>query len=259
MCEMIFIDTREGLSGDMLLAAMIGLLDDSARRRTTDLLGLVSQRRDVTFHIEEMEEDHEKGLGISYTRPDAPQREASYDECFGRLGEMEKELGSSSAVGKKILTNIFEAEAEAHRLPVRDVHLHEIGRTQAMTNIAGIGFVSALLSRDGDEEFVCSTITTGRGVVVVSHGAIRIPAPASAFLLRGLKNEQGSSPGERATPTGIAAVKTLVSTQSDVVPDRFSRKSIGFGTKRFGGRLGRTTLYKARNDLTTKAQGISNE
>jgi uncharacterized protein (DUF111 family) len=126
-----------------------------------------------------------------------------------------------------------------------------------MMNIAGIGFVSALLSRDGDEEYVCSTITTGRGVVVVSHGAIRIPAPASAFLLRGLKNEQGPSPGERATPTGIAAVKTLVSTQSDVVPDRFSRESIGFGTKRFGGRLGRTTLYRVRTDLTAKAQGIS--
>jgi uncharacterized protein (DUF111 family) len=128
-----------------------------------------------------------------------------------------------------------------------------------MMNIAGISFVSALLSKEGDEEFVCSTITTGRGVVVVSHGAIRIPAPASAFLLRGLKNEQGSSPGERATPTGIAAAKTLVSTQSDDVPDRFSRRSIGFGTKRFGGRLGRTTLYRVRTDLTTKAQGISNE
>jgi len=228
----------------MLLAAMIGLLDDSERRRTTDLLGLVSQKRGIVFQIIEMEEDREKGLGISYTQRDSPRRDASYDECFDRLGEIEKDLGSSSAVGKKILANIFEAEAEAHRLPVRDVHLHEIGRTQAMMNIAGIGFVSALLSKEGDEKYVCSTITTGRGIVVVSHGAIRIPAPASAFLLKGLKNEQGQSPGERATPTGIAAAKTLISAQSDDVPDRFSRKSIGFGTKRFGGKLGRTTLYR---------------
>lgn len=243
----------------MLLAAMIGLLDDPSRRRTTDLLELASQRRGVMFQIMEMEEDREKGLGISYTQREAPQLEASYDECFGRLGEIENELGSNSSVGKKILTNIFEAEAKAHRLPVRDVHLHEMGRTQTMMNIAGTSFVSALLSKAGDEEYVCSTITTGRGVVVVSHGAIRIPAPASAFLLKGLKNEQGSSPGERATPTGIAAVKTLVSRQSDDVPDRFERRSIGFGTKRFGGRLGRTTLYRARTDLTAKAQGISKD
>jgi uncharacterized protein (DUF111 family) len=256
---MIFIDVREGLSGDMLLAGMIGLLDDSVRMRATDLLGVVSQRRDIRFQIMGIEEDHEKGLGISYTQREVRQRDASYDECFDRLREIEKELGSESVVGKKILTNIFEAEAEAHRLPVRDVHLHEIGRTQAMMNIAGISFVSDLLSKGGDEEFVCSTIVTGKGVVVVSHGAIRIPAPASAFLLRGLKHEQGSSPGERATPTGIAAVKTLVSTQSDDLPERFSRRSIGFGTKRFGGRLGRTTLYKAKTDLTAKAQGISKE
>jgi uncharacterized protein (DUF111 family) len=256
---MIFIDAREGLSGDMLLAGMIGLLDDSVRMRTTDLLGTVAQRRDIIFRIMEIEEDHEKGLGISYTQREARQRDSSYDECFDRLREIEKELGSESAVGKKILANIFEAEAEAHRLPAKEVHLHEIGRTQAMMNIAGIGFVSALLSKEGDEEFVCSKITTGRGVVVVSHGAIRIPAPASALLLRGLKNEQGSAAGERATPTGIAAVKTLVSTQSDDMPDRFSRRSVGFGAKRFEGRLGRTTLYRVRTDLTAKAQGISRE
>ncbi len=256
---MIFIDSRDGLSGDMLLAAMIGLLDDSVRLRTTDLLELASQKRGIAFRIMEIEEDREKGLGISYTQREAQPHDASYDECFDRLGEIEKELGSSSAVGKKILTNIFDAEAEAHRLPVRDVHLHEIGRTQAMMNIAGISFVSALLSEEGDEEFFCSTITTGRGLVVVSHGAVRIPAPASVFLLRGLKNEQGSSPGERATPTGIAAVKTLVTGQSDDVPERFSRKCIGFGTKRFGGRLGSTTLYKVRTDHTRKAQAISSE
>ena len=86
---MIFIDSREGLSGDMLLAAMIGLLDDSARRRTTDLLGLASQRRDIVFRIMEIEEDREKGFGISYTQREARQRDASYDECFERLGEIE--------------------------------------------------------------------------------------------------------------------------------------------------------------------------
>lgn len=256
---MIFIDSREGLSGDMILAAMIGLLDDPVRRRTIDLLDLVSRKRDVIFQIMEVEEDQEKGLGISYTQHEALRLEVSYDDCFGRLREIEKELGSESAVGEDILANIFEAEAQAHRLPAREVHLHEIGRTQSMINIAGIGFVSSLLSTEGDEGFVSSTITTGRGIVVVSHGAIRIPAPASAFLLKGLKNEQGASPGERATPTGIAAVKTLIRAQSDDLPDRFSRRSIGFGTKRFGGRLGRTTLYRMRTDLTPKAQGISKE
>ena len=243
MYAMIFIDAREGLSGDMLLAAMLGLLDEPERTSTVGLLKKSSAKRGIEFRFMEIEEEGQKGLGIAYVQPEPSSYGVSRDECYARLDLIEREIDSGSPIGKRILDNIFEAEAEAHAMPVAEVHLHEIGRTQALMNIAGIGLVSTRLSKGGDEEFVCSTIATGMGVTVVSHGAIRIPSPASTILLRGLKHEPGGSPGERATPTGIAAVKTLSRRQAEP-PHEFSKKSVGFGTRRFAGRLGRTTLLR---------------
>ncbi len=242
---MIFIDAREGLSGDMLLAGMLALLDDKELAETRRPLESAAEAEGIEFVLSELESEGERGLAITYVHPEPTHFGASYDDCFSRLARMEKNIGSESGLGRAILERIFEAEGEAHELPPKDVHLHEIARPQALLNIAGIGKVADHLMIKGGAPIVCSTIVTGSGIVVVSHGAIRVPAPASKILLRGLRHEQGDSPGERATPTGIAAVKVLAERQSDQVPDGSARKGVGFGTKRFAGRLGRTTLYLA--------------
>lgn len=241
--RMLFIDAREGLSGDTLLAAMMGMLDMKERMKIEQGLKAASQEHGIDFALMEIEESGEHGLGISYRESGPPVvRESSYDQCFSHLAEMEERIGARTPVASTILQTIFEAEGEAHQLPPREVHLHEIGRPQAILNMAAIGHLSGRLMEQTGGPFVCSTITTGRGIVVVSHGAVRIPAPVSEILLRGMKHEPGGSPGEKATPTGIAAVKCIVQSQSDEVPTKPRRSSIGFGTKRFAGRLGRTTL-----------------
>jgi hypothetical protein len=243
---MIFIDARDGLSGDMLLAAMLGLMTDERRRDLIARIGSACSKRGIDLRLLELEEEGEKGLGVAYiAREERPAEERSRDDAYAALAGIEREIGSGSPVGRRILDLIFEAEAKAHGVPVDRVHLHEIGRMQALVNIAGIGAVAAELDRKGTEEFVCSTIVTGRGTVVVSHGVIRIPAPASAHLLDGLIHEPGQNPGERATPTGIAAARALMRRQSEDPPERSSARSTGFGTRRFGGRLGRTTLIRA--------------
>jgi len=239
---MIFIDATEGLSGDTLLAAMMGLLDPQTIEEVSARFENASESVGLEFRLLHIDEDGQTGLAISYVQPEPTHYGASYEECFSRLAAIERELGSESSAGRAILHTIFEAEAEAHGMPEGEVHLHEIGRPQALLNMAGIGLLSTKLQEMGAGGFVCSTIATGRGIVVVSHGAMRIPAPATSILLRGLNHVPGDSPGERATPSGIAAVKVLVSSQSDEIPKDIRRRAIGFGTKRFAGRLGRTTL-----------------
>jgi hypothetical protein len=240
---MIFIDAREGLSGDMLLAAMIGLLDDDERKRISERLKAAALAHGLEFELLSIEESGESGLGISYREPEPlAVQETSYEQCFSVLAEMGSQIGSNAPAARAILKVIFEAEGQAHGLPPEEVHLHEIARPQAMLNIAAIGHVSQRLIEITGGPFVGSTITTGRGIVVVSHGAVRVPPPASLALLKDMMHQPGDSPGERATPTGIAAVKALMHHQSDVVPTAFKKRSIGFGTRRFAGRLGRTAL-----------------
>jgi len=239
---MIFIDAREGLSGDMVLASMIGLLDKPLLNDVSNRIGRVASENGLDFHLVEILDRGESGLGVTCIEKVAASTQTSHSDAFSRLDNMGDHLGSKDKTSLRILELIFEAEGEAHGLPPQEVHLHEIGRPQALLNIAGIGLVHSLLVEAGCGEFVSSTITTGKGIVVIGHGAVRVPAPATRLLLRGLEHLQGDDPGERATPTGIAAVKALISSQTDEFPEEFVKKSIGFGTRRFGGRLGRTTL-----------------
>jgi uncharacterized protein (DUF111 family) len=245
---MLYIDAREGLSGDMLVAAMIGLLEDDERTRLSERIREAALAHGLEFELLPIEESGEAGLGISYREPEPLEvQETSYDQCFSVLAEMERRIGSDGPAAEAILRVIFEAEGQAHSLPPEEVHLHEIARPQALLNIAAIGHLSRRLIELAGGPFICSTITTGRGIVVVSHGAVRVPPPASLALLTDMMHQPGDSPGERATPTGIAAVKAIIHHQSNMVPTALKKRSIGFGTKRFAGRLGRTTLLWTRN------------
>jgi uncharacterized protein (DUF111 family) len=241
---MIFIDAREGVSGDMLLAAMLGLLEPEQRDSAHERLALACRERMSEFHLVELEDGGEKGLGITYLDRSERDHGLSYVEATEALSEIDRELGSSGPLSAHILALLFDAESKAHGLPKEEVHLHELGRTGALMNIAGIGLTASQLLRSAKDAIVCSTITTGKGTVVISHGPSNVPAPAARHLLDGLRHVQGTHPGERATPTGIAALRALVSSQSDDLPVSPSARSVGFGTKRFGGRLGRVVLHR---------------
>jgi len=226
----------------MLLSAMISLLDHDDRHEFLAKLGDAAEVERVAFDLLEVEDSGDTGFSIAYSGDEPNPLEAGFSEAFDRLERIDEALGGSGGISRKILGLVFEAEAEAHGLPEDEVHLHEIGRPQAMLNICGIGSAAKMLEAGGAEGFVCSTISTGGGVVTISHGAFRVPPPASAILLRGLRHVSGDSPGERATPTGIAAVKAIIGSQSDDIPTVFRRRGVGFGTRRFAGRLGRTVL-----------------
>lgn len=241
----MFIDAREGVSGDMLLSAMLGMLHDRDRDDALSRLSAAGSRRGVQMSLSETEDAGDRGRFIAYVTKSHEASGGSRDEVYAALSAIEAEIGSRSPVGTRILDAIMDAEARAHEVPVGQVHLHEIARPQAMLNIAGIGLVHGILADGGTRDYVSSPITTGRGMVVVSHGAVRIPAPACRFLLQGMLHVPGDSPGERATPVGVAAVKVLAPRQSQEVPAAPSEKAVGFGTRRFGGRLGRVTLLRA--------------
>ena len=242
---MLFIDAREGLSGDMLVAAMLDILDERLKKEASEKIEKAAALHAIAFSDSEIDEDGEKGLSVNYRLDEPSVTGASYEGAFLQLEDFEDHLDSHAPTGRLILKAVFEAESEAHEVPVEQVHLHEIGRPQGILNMAAIGMLSHMLLQDGGEGFVASKIVTGKGVTVVSHGAVRIPPPAARILLRGLWHEEGEAAGERATPTGIAAVKVLAGSQTDMVPvNHFIKKGVGFGSKRFGGRLGRTVLYR---------------
>ena len=98
--------------------------------------------------------------------------------------------GSSlSATGKDRAKQLFarlgEAEAAIHGTPLDRVHLHEVGALDSIIDIVGTVHALEMLKVD---RIVASPLNVGSGSVRSAHGTYPVPAPATAWLLRGCAN-----------------------------------------------------------------------
>lgn len=125
---------------------------------------------------------------------------------------------------------IAEAESHAHHCTVEEIHFHEVGNMDAVADITG---VCLLMEMIGADEILCSPVHVGSGHVRCAHGILPVPAPATAYLLRGIPSYSGSIDGELCTPTGAALLRHFV-TRFVPMPVMATEKiGYGIGTKVF--------------------------
>ncbi|WP_420265758.1 nickel pincer cofactor biosynthesis protein LarC [Candidatus Magnetominusculus dajiuhuensis] len=110
------------------------------------------------------------------------------------------------AKGLKIFRSIFEAEAIAHGQPFEHTHLHELGAVDCLADV--FGFLSGIKYL-GIEKICVSPINVGGGSVKTVHGTLPVPAPATAYLLRGMPVYSSGVEFELTTPTGAAIIKEM--------------------------------------------------
>lgn len=125
---------------------------------------------------------------------------------------------------------IAEAESIAHGRPVDEIHFHEVGTMDAVTDIVAVCCLMDLLSPD---RVAASSINTGSGHVHCAHGILPVPAPATAYILRDVPIYSGHIRSELCTPTGAALIKHFVSDYSDMPIMRVSKIGYGCGKKDF--------------------------
>lgn len=103
-----------------------------------------------------------------------------------------------------IYSLIAEAEAKVHGKPVEDIHFHEVGTMDAVADVVG---VCMLIDTLAPRKIIVSPVHTGSGQVRCMHGILPVPAPATAYILRGVPAYGGEIQGELCTPTGAAIIR----------------------------------------------------
>jgi uncharacterized protein (TIGR00299 family) protein len=102
-----------------------------------------------------------------------------------------------------------EAEGRVHGMSPEAVPLHEVGAVDAVVDIVGAieGFEQLGITRVYNRP-----VAVGAGWVRAAHGTIPVPAPATAILLEGLEiTTNGPVTGEATTPTGAVLLRVLSS------------------------------------------------
>lgn len=169
-------------------------------------------------HEHEHEHGHEPGGGSSL---------ADIRETLQGL-PLKKEV-REHALG--IYQLLAEAEAHVHGCPVTEIHFHEVGTLDALTDILG---VCLLVDAIAPERIVVSPVHVGKGFVRCAHGILPVPAPAVAHLLRGAPIYARDVEGELCTPTGAAILKYFGDGYGPMPHMTVEKIGYGMGTKDFG-------------------------
>lgn len=147
-----------------------------------------------------------------------------------------------------IYQTLAEAESHAHGMEVSEIHFHEVGLMDAIADITASAYLLNLIHPD---QVIASPVRTGFGEVHSAHGILPVPAPATAFLLRGIPTYAGDIPGEMSTPTGAALLRTFVSSFEE--QPAMTVESIGYG-------MGKKDFPRANclRAVLGESEGISN-
>ncbi len=196
-----YIDPFSGVSGDMLLGALLdnGLPLDELQAALDTLgveglrLGSVAERR--------------SGIGATRATVDyPPQHEHRHLKHIVSLIEAASLPDAVKGRAVDVFLRLAEAEAEIHRIDPQRVHFHEVGAADAIADVVGTVFGFHYL---GIEEILVGPVNVGAGLVHCEHGLLPVPAPAALALLTGWVCRSAGPTRELTTPTGAALVTTL--------------------------------------------------
>jgi uncharacterized protein (TIGR00299 family) protein len=163
----------------------------------------------------------------------------SHEHSHGRGLTEIREIISAAAISssaKKTAIAIFEAlgaaEAKIHNTSVEEVHFHEVGAVDALVDIVCAAVGAEAL---GVDEFICSSLNVGGGMVKCAHGTFPVPAPATVELLKDASVYSSGLRAELVTPTGAAIVKTLARRFTSFPEMTIEKSGYGAGSRDFPG------------------------
>jgi pyridinium-3,5-bisthiocarboxylic acid mononucleotide nickel chelatase len=216
-----WLDLGSGVSGDMLLGALVGAgVPLATLSAALEPLGLP-----ITLRREDVRRGGLAAVRVHVDVPAGEQPHRTWADVRGLLDRLPEPL-RSSACG--VFAALARAEAAVHGVPADDVHFHEVGALDAVADVVGVCAGVAALGLD---RLVSSPIALGGGYVRTAHGRLPVPGPAVLALLAdaAAPGHGGGAEEELATPTGVALVTALASDFGQLPPMRPAGTGTGAG------------------------------
>ena len=229
LAKILYYDASSGISGDMNLAALVGLgVDFSYLCSELEKLNLSGEFR--------LEQKNVVKNGIAATKIDVVLLKSQpHARSYADIKQI---LASSnlSEICKKKAAAIFhviaQAEAKVHKVSIDEVHFHEVGALDSIVDVVGAAICFEYLSENfGITKVLSSKIELGGGVVKCDHGYLNVPAPAVCEILKDVPVSLGRANFEMTTPTGAAILKACADEFVSEINFKIEKVAYGAGEK----------------------------
>jgi uncharacterized protein (TIGR00299 family) protein len=218
--RIVYFDCFSGISGDMILGALIDL---GLEQKT--LMKHLSKLKLSGYEIEVLKEQRGPITGtrvnIRVDQEEQPPRSA---EQIRELIDKSKLPDQVKKKSLAVLERLATVEGNLHQQPLEHVHFHEVGALDSIVDMVGACIGLHVL---GIDHVVASPLPLGRGFVQCQHGMLPLPAPATLALLESVPVYDSGQERELVTPTG-AAILTTVCTEYGGFPT-MSIEKVGYG------------------------------
>ena len=263
----LYLECNAGISGDMLVAALLDLgADKEALDKALQSIpakgfeykisrvskaGVNCCDFDVILDEEHANQDHDMAYlhgyddAVVHSHEHAHHRDHAHEHEHSHVphehhhhhehrGLQEViaiiDATDMSAAAKELALKIFDiiADAEAKAHAVEKNAVH-FHEVGAIDSIVDIVAIAVCADSLGVENVIVPELCEGRGTVRCQHGVLPVPVPATANIMQrfGFNVHLLPVQGEFVTPTGAAAAAALMTT--DELPQSFKILGIGLG------------------------------
>jgi pyridinium-3,5-bisthiocarboxylic acid mononucleotide nickel chelatase len=223
--KILFIEPFSGISGDMLLGALLDLgvnftsVEEKLRRLSLGGYHLSLQpclRAGIRALKFEVHGEEHHGHGHEH-----------HHRSFREIRAMIESSGLSDWVKQKSVAafaRLAEAEGKIHNRPAEEVHFHEVGAVDSIIDMVGAAIAIEELM---PVRVLSSDVNVGQGALECQHGRYPAPGPATLELLKGIPMYGPANSGEMTTPKGAALLAAFA--EGFGARPRMTVERIGYG------------------------------
>ncbi|MDR0522000.1 MAG: nickel pincer cofactor biosynthesis protein LarC [Planctomycetaceae bacterium] len=217
-----YLDCLSGISGDMMLGALIdlGVPVDLLNENVQSVIPSVKISSSDVFRKEF------RAIQADVHAPHEHAHRTLADILAMIAGSKLSDKNKEHAGG--IFKVLAQAEGKVHGAEPETIRFHEVGAADSIADIVGTVVGLDYLNIT---DIAASPVPTGGGTVRVAHGICPVPAPATAELLKGIPIAASDVPFELTTPTGAAILKYCVKRYSLLPAMTIQSTGVGAGSR----------------------------